>query len=49
VTAVPGLYVIGMKLLRRRNSNFIDGVGADAELLAQHLADRKRGPSSRAA
>ena len=30
VTPVPGLYVIGLHFLRRRNSSFIDGVGADA-------------------
>jgi putative flavoprotein involved in K+ transport len=42
VTPVPGLYVLGLRFLRRRNSNFLDGVGADAEALAgevlAHLA-----------
>jgi putative flavoprotein involved in K+ transport len=38
VTPVPGLYVIGLQFLRRRNSSFIDGVGADARDLSHHLA-----------
>jgi putative flavoprotein involved in K+ transport len=38
VTTVPGLYVIGLHFLRRRNSSFIDGVGADAMALSDHLA-----------
>lgn len=38
VTRVPGVYVIGLHFLRRRNSSFIDGVGADAQDLSQHLA-----------
>jgi putative flavoprotein involved in K+ transport len=37
VTAWPGLYVIGLPLLRRRRSTFIDGAAADAEALAAHL------------
>jgi putative flavoprotein involved in K+ transport len=39
VTPVPGLYVLGLRFLRRRNSNFLDGVGADARFLADHLSD----------
>lgn len=39
VTAVPGLYVLGMQFQRRRNSSFIDGVGADALAIAQMIAD----------
>lgn len=42
VTPVPGLYVIGLHFLRRRNSNFIDGVGADAAVLSGHLAHHLR-------
>jgi putative flavoprotein involved in K+ transport len=46
VTPAPGLYVLGLRFLRRRNSNFLDGVGADAEALATelhaHLATRGR-------
>jgi putative flavoprotein involved in K+ transport len=37
ITAQPGLVVLGLRLLRRRNSSFIDGVGRDAEELALHL------------
>jgi putative flavoprotein involved in K+ transport len=38
ITAVPGLVAIGLAFQRRRNSAFIDGVGADAEEIAAHLA-----------
>jgi putative flavoprotein involved in K+ transport len=38
VSAVPGLYVIGLHFLRRRKSAFLDGVGPDAEALADHIA-----------
>jgi putative flavoprotein involved in K+ transport len=38
VTPWPGLYVIGLPLLRRRRSTFIDGAAADAADLADHLA-----------
>jgi putative flavoprotein involved in K+ transport len=38
VTPEPGLYVIGLHFLRRRNSTFIDGVGADAAELSDHLS-----------
>jgi putative flavoprotein involved in K+ transport len=34
----PGLYVLGLRFLRRRNSSFIDGVGKDAVLIADHVA-----------
>lgn len=37
ITPARGLYVIGLPVLRRRNSTFIDGVGADARDLAAHL------------
>jgi putative flavoprotein involved in K+ transport len=39
VTPCPGLFVLGLNFQRRRNSSFIDGVGADAEYLVQHIAD----------
>ncbi len=42
VTAEPGLYVIGLHFLSRRNSSFIDGVGADAQAIASHLAGHIR-------
>jgi putative flavoprotein involved in K+ transport len=37
VTAAPGLYVLGLPLLRRRRSTLIDGADADARDLAEHL------------
>lgn len=40
VTAQPGLYVLGMRFQVSKGSNLIDGVGADAEALAEHLAAR---------
>jgi putative flavoprotein involved in K+ transport len=42
VTPVAGLYVLGLQFLRRRNSAFIDGVGADARDLAAHVASLLR-------
>jgi putative flavoprotein involved in K+ transport len=39
VTSQPGLFVIGLPFLRRRNSNFIDGVGADARALTAGALD----------
>jgi len=38
MTRSLGLYVLGLRFLRRRKSNFIDGVGQDAAALAQHIA-----------
>jgi putative flavoprotein involved in K+ transport len=40
VTAEPGLYVLGLYFMRRRNSSFLDGVGADAAALADHITRR---------
>ncbi len=37
VCSVPGLYVLGLPFLRRRNSSFLDGVGPDAADLAGHV------------
>ena len=37
VMAVPGLYAVGLPLLRRRKSSFLDGIGADAVDLTAHL------------
>lgn len=42
LTAAPGLYVLGLRFLRRRKSSFLDGVGDDAGALADHLAKRLR-------
>jgi putative flavoprotein involved in K+ transport len=51
VTTSPGLYVLGMQFQRRRNSNFIDGVGKDAQYLAgeiaSHLGHAPRNPACR--
>jgi putative flavoprotein involved in K+ transport len=41
VTAAPGLYFLGLRWLYRRNSGFIDGVGADAAFLAGDLSTRR--------
>jgi putative flavoprotein involved in K+ transport len=38
ITPVPGLFVVGMHFQRRRNSAFIDGVGADAAFVADRIA-----------
>jgi putative flavoprotein involved in K+ transport len=40
VTRVPGLYVLGLRFLHRRNSSFIDGVGPDARFAVAHLTRR---------
>jgi putative flavoprotein involved in K+ transport len=40
VTRVPGLYVLGLRFLYRRNSSFVDGVGPDAGFVAAHLTRR---------
>jgi putative flavoprotein involved in K+ transport len=37
VTPSRGLFVIGLRFMRRRRSNFIDGVGLDAEDLAERV------------
>jgi putative flavoprotein involved in K+ transport len=38
ITPEVGLYVLGMNFQRRRSSSFIDGVGADAWVIAQEIA-----------
>jgi putative flavoprotein involved in K+ transport len=38
VTEAPGLYLMGMPLLRRRKSALIDGAGEDAHELSVHLS-----------
>ena len=37
VTGAPGLYVLGMPVLRTRASTYIHGAGTDSEALASHL------------
>jgi putative flavoprotein involved in K+ transport len=41
VTPRPGLYVLGLQFMRRRNSAFLDGVGADAAELTEHLIQHR--------
>jgi putative flavoprotein involved in K+ transport len=38
VTAVPGLYAIGLRFQHRRSSTFVDGARHDAAYLAEHIA-----------
>jgi putative flavoprotein involved in K+ transport len=40
ITPAPGLYALGLQFQRRRNSAFIDGVGEDAAVLAEHIGCR---------
>jgi putative flavoprotein involved in K+ transport len=49
VTAVPGLYALGLPFLRRRGSTLIDGVGRDARALAPLIAAHLDAASARAA
>jgi putative flavoprotein involved in K+ transport len=49
VTPMPGLYVLGLRFMRRRRSNFIDGVGGDAEALTEHIFNYLAQPSRSAA
>jgi putative flavoprotein involved in K+ transport len=37
VASMPGLYLLGLPLLRRRRSNLLAGLGLDAAELGQHL------------
>ena len=37
-TRAHGLYFLGLRWMHRRDSNFIGGVGADAEYVAERLA-----------
>src|SRR5215472_10319785 len=40
VTGVPGLYVLGLKFLYRRDSTYVDGVRHDAGFVAAHVMRR---------
>jgi putative flavoprotein involved in K+ transport len=40
ITAVPGLYFLGLQWLSRMKSSFLSGVGDDAAVLADHIAAR---------
>jgi putative flavoprotein involved in K+ transport len=46
VVESPGMYVIGMPVLRCRRSSFIDGAGNDARYLSAHLAAYLDNPSA---
>lgn len=48
VTAVAGLYVLGLGFQRRRSSSFLAGVARDAEELADHLVRTRSRRSGRA-
>jgi putative flavoprotein involved in K+ transport len=48
VTPWAGVYAIGLPFQRTRKSTFIDGVGADARVLAAHIAQRLRRRGMRA-
>jgi putative flavoprotein involved in K+ transport len=37
VTPEPGLYVLGLRFLRRRSSSFIHGAGRDAREITEHM------------
>lgn len=47
VTAADGLCFLGLKWLHHRSSSFLDGVGADAEFLADQVAARRTRAASR--
>lgn len=40
VTGAPGMYVVGLNVLRRRGSSFIHGAERDSDEIAAHLARR---------
>ena len=40
VTAVPGLYFLGLQWLSKMSSSFLSGVGDDAAVLADHIVAR---------
>ena len=37
ITGAPGLYVLGMPVLRTRASTYIHGAATDTEAIADHL------------
>jgi putative flavoprotein involved in K+ transport len=48
-TPIPGLYALGFRLLRKRDSHFIGGVGSDAAAITQEIAMFLNRTSRRAA
>jgi putative flavoprotein involved in K+ transport len=49
IAAVPGLYLLGLRFMRRRISNFLGGVGIDATVIAGEVARHLRHQTGRAA
>ena len=49
VVDAPGLYAMGLPFMRKRKSNFIDGVSDDAHALSHHLTSYLSGSIARAA
>ncbi len=49
ITAMSGIYALGFRFLRKRDSSFLGGVGADAVELSKHLARYLRQSRQRAA
>lgn len=49
VVSAPGLYAMGLPFMRKRKSNFIDGVADDARDLSLHLNAYLSGASAQAA
>src|SRR5204862_3984393 len=47
VTNLPGLYVLGLRFLHRRDSSFVGGAGRDARFVAAHLTRRMASRPSR--
>lgn len=47
VTPVAGAYVLGQRFQHHRNSSFIDGVGRDAQYVAEHICARTASPDAR--
>jgi putative flavoprotein involved in K+ transport len=52
VTGAPGLYALGLNLLRRRKSSFIHGAEDDAREITEHVAaylaaERSPAPAAR--
>jgi putative flavoprotein involved in K+ transport len=41
ISAVPGLYFLGLQWLSKMNSSFLSGVGDDATVLADHILARR--------
>ena len=40
ITAIPGLYFLGLQWLSKLYSAFLSGVGDDAAVLAEHISAR---------